>query len=206
MGLKRFGLVVLAALTVAGCTQEPPSPTPTPAASTAPEASASPAGPTYKASTLDLCAKTDLAPLADLSLKLEGKDDSPPNGGPGAACFFKFKTAGGHLASLRVEAMAVSSAEEAEKAFKSQQNVSVMKSDGPVSGLGDQAEGRTLDSEPGFKQSEYMIHGRVGNLTFKAWLSVGGNAFTPKTTLAPKVNTIAKALLTTASSAWLQTK
>jgi hypothetical protein len=193
-------------LTVTGCTGGAPNPTMPPATTAAPApVSPTPTGRTYQASALDLCNKTDLAPLADLSLKVEKRDDSPPNGGPGAACFFQLKTADGHLASLRVEAMVLGSQEEAVKAFNSQQNVTVLKPDATISGLGDQAEGRTLDSEPsGFKQSEYMVHLRSGNMTVKAWISVGGNAYTPKQTLATKAETIARATFTTASTAWLQ--
>ncbi len=205
MGTKRFGLVVLALLTVAGCDRASPSPTPSPTPTTASAAAPSPAGSTFQASTLDLCAKTDLAPLADLALKLDDKDSSPPNGGPGEACLFTFKTADGHLASLRVEAMALSSVEEAAKNFTSVQRMGEMKSDGPVSDLGDQAQARTLDSSyPDLKESQYKIHGRSGNLTFQVWVSVRGSAFTPKDKLAPKVHTIAQALLAMVTSAWLQ--
>jgi len=114
------------------------------------------------------------------------------------------KSADGNLSTLRVEAIVLSSVEEATRAFQSQQNVSVTKPDGPVSGLGDQAEGRTLDSDQGFKQSEYMVHLRSGNMTVKAWISVGGKAFTPKQTLATKMDALARATLTTVSSAWKQ--
>jgi hypothetical protein len=200
MGLRRFAMVVVVALTVAGCTGGDPPAASSPGASTATAA----AGPVYKASSLDLCNRTDIAPLADLKLKVEGTDNSPPVGGPGSACLWRMKSADGNLSTLRVEAIVLSSAEEATRAFQAQQNVSVMKSDGPISGLGDQAEGRTLDSEQGFKQSEYMVHLRSGNMTVKAWISVGAKAFTPKQTLAAKMDALARATLATVSSAWKQ--
>lgn len=198
----RFAAVLAAVLTVAACTGGSPSPTTAP--TTSAPGSPTPAAPTYKASSLDLCNNTDLAPLADLSLKVEGTDNSPPTGGEGSACLFKMKTADGFLAGVRVEAMVVGSADEAQRAFQAQQNVSVMQTDGPISGLGDEAEGRTLDSEPGFKQSEYMVHMRAGNMTVKAWISVGGKEFTPKQTLAAKMDTMARAAFATTSAAWKQ--
>lgn len=199
----RFVAVLVAALTVAACSEGTPSPTTDPA-TTAPAASATASGPVYKASSFDLCNNTDLAPLADLSLKVEGNDNSPPIGGEGSACMFTMKSADGNLSSLRVEAMVLASVDEAQRAFQSQQNVSKMKSDGAVSGLGDQAEGRTLDSEPGFKQSEYMVHMRSGNMTLKAWISVGGKAFTPKEKLATKADAILRATFAKVSGVWKQ--
>jgi hypothetical protein len=112
------------------------------------------------------------------------------------------KSADGNMSTLRVQAVVHSSVDEATRAFQAQQNVSNLKPDGPISGLGDQAEGRTLDSDQGFKQSEYMVHLRTANMTVKVWISLGAKAFTPKQTLAPKMDALARSTLATVSSAF----
>lgn len=207
MGLSRFGAVVgtVAALTLAGCSSSdtpPPSPPQTAASSPAPPAAS---GTTYKQSPLDLCNNTDIkALILDLRLVVDSTDNSPSAEGPGSACMWRMKSADGNMSTLRVQAVVHSSGDEATRAFQSQQNVSNMKADGPISGLGDQAEGRTLDSDQGFKQSEYMVHLRTGNMTVKAWISLGAKEFTPKQTLATKMTDLAKSTLTTVSSAWKQ--
>lgn len=205
MGLSRFGIaavVIGAALTVSGCSggeTPPPTSSPQPAVS-----SAAPASAVYKVSPLDLCQATDIKALAaELKLTVNGTDNSPSPEGPGAACLWRMKSADGNMSTLRVQAVVHSSAEEATRAFQAQQS-NILKSDGPISGLGDQAEGRTLDSDLGFKQSEYMVHLRTGNLTAKAWISLGAKAFTPKQTLATKMNELARTTLATVSSAWKQ--
>jgi hypothetical protein len=210
MGLSRFGVagvagvVIAVALTLAGCTGSetpPPSSSPQPAASSPAAASAT----VYKESPLDLCAQTDVKALtADLKLTVDSTDNSPSPEGPGAACMWRMKSADGNMSTLRVQAVVHRSADEATRAFQAQQNVSNLKADGPISGLGDQAEGRTLDSDQGFKQSEYMVHLRTGNMTVKAWISLGAKEFTPKATLAAKMDALARTTLTTVSSAWKQ--
>ena len=203
MGLSRFAVVVLAALTVSGCSGGDTPPPSTPQAGASSPAVAS--GTVYKASSLDLCNRTDIKALtADLKLTVDGTDNSPSPEGPGAACLWRMKSADGNMSTLRVQAVVHSSADEATRAFHAQQNVTNLKPDGPISGLGDQAEGRTLDSESerGFKQSEYMVHLRTGNLTVKTWITLGAKEFTPKQTLATKMDALARATLTTVSSAF----
>jgi hypothetical protein len=204
MGLSRFGAVLVVALTLAGCTDSdtpPPPPSPQPGVSSPAAASAT----VYKEAPLDLCTKTDVKTLvSDLKLTVDSTDNSPSAEGPGSACLWRMKSADGNMSTLRVQAVVHRSSDEAVRAFQAQQNVSNMKADGPISGLGDQAEGRTLDSDQGFKQSEYMVHLRTGNMTVKAWISLGAKDFTPKATLAAKMNELAKATLAAVSTAWKQ--
>jgi hypothetical protein len=203
MGLSRFGIagaVFVVALTVSGCSG---GDTPPPSSPQASASSAAASATVYKASSLDLCNNTDIKALtADLKLTVDSTDNSPSPEGPGAACMWRMKSADGNLSTLRVQAVVHSSVDEATRAFQAQQNVSNMKSDGPISGLGDQAEGRTLDSDQGFKQSEYMVHLRTGNMTVKVWISLGAKAFTSKQTLATKMDGLARTTLATVSSAF----
>lgn len=203
MGLSRFGAVLLVALTLAACSEGDTPPPSSPQASTSSAAVVSTT--VYKESPLDLCGGTDVKALsADLKLTVDSTDNSPSPEGPGAACMWRMKSANGNLSSLRVQAVVHKSADEAVRAFRAQQSVSNMKTDGPISGLGDQAEGRTLDSDQGFKQSEYMVHLRTGNMTMKVWISVSAKEFTAKETLASKMTGLARTTLTTVSSAWKQ--
>lgn len=196
--------VLFATLALAACTNGGTTPTGTP--STPPATSAAAAAPApYKASPLDLCNSLDLAPLAALSLKVEGRNSEPPVGNPGSACLVTLKTADGHLASLRVEAMVLSSVEEAKRTYVSEQSVTKLKLDREITGLGDQAEARSLESESsGLKQSEYMVHMRTGNMTVKTWVSVGGKAYVPKEVLAPAVEAVQRAVLAKVQQAWKQ--
>lgn len=191
-------VVVLSATGCAGGSSDPrdapaptTSPVPEPPGGSAPGGT----GPTYDAVGLDLCARTDLGPLADLSLTVEKREPKQPRSAPGAACLFEMRTRGGHEASLLVEASTLGSADEAGRLYRATQNVSGMSPDGAVDGVGDEAEGFAQQSEPGFRYAEYMVHVRSGNLVLKVWLAVGGTAFTPKDVLAAKVETIVKATL-----------
>ncbi|MFK3985252.1 hypothetical protein ACI2K4_33370 [Micromonospora sp. NPDC050397] len=201
--MRRVWVGGLGALVVvlfaAGCgsgSSDVPTPTTGPAA---PETTGSSApagtGRTYDAVGLDLCARTDLGPLADLSLTVERREPKQPRSAPGAACLFEMRTRSGHQASLLVEASTLGSADEAGRLYRATQDVSEMNPDGAVDGVGDEAEAFAQQSEPGFRYAEYMIHTRSGNLVLKVWLAVGGTAFTPKDVLAAKVETIVKATL-----------
>ncbi|HZM75808.1 MAG TPA: hypothetical protein VFC19_08785 [Candidatus Limnocylindrales bacterium] len=200
MDLSRLGVVLAVALILAGCTK---SDTPPPSSPRAKASSPAASSTVYQESSLDLCGGTDIKALtSDLKLTVDSTDNSPSAEGPGAACMWRMKSADGNLSSLRVQAVVHRSADGAIRAFQAQQNVSNMKSDGPISGLGDQAEGRTLDSDQGFKQSEYMVHLRTGNMTVKVWISLGAKDFTPKATLATKMDALARATLATVTGAW----
>ncbi|MEQ4301169.1 hypothetical protein ABNF97_07220 [Plantactinospora sp. B6F1] len=201
-GAQLAGLAVLAGLlTATACTTGPAEPTaaPSPPAGTesVPNTSATPDGPgrTYDAVGLDLCARTSLAPLADLSLTVQQKIPKQPTSAPGAACLFEFRARGGHEASLLVEASTLGSPDEAGRLYRATQRVSGMSRDGVVAGIGEEAEGFTEQSESGAKRSEYMIHSRAGNLVLKVWLAVGGTEFTPKDVLAAKVKQLLTATL-----------
>ncbi|MEV4826138.1 hypothetical protein [Micromonospora sp. NPDC049274] len=159
-------------------------------ASTAPTASA---GPLYRAQDLELCKRTDLRPLAELSLTVARTDPKPPLGQPGAACLFEMRTKDGHEATLRVEASTPASEQEARLLYRAKAQVTVMTPAGAVTGVGDEAEAFTRRSEPGFKYAEYMVHARTGNLVVKVWLAVGGVSYAATETLASKALTFLKA-------------
>jgi hypothetical protein len=203
MRIRRGALGVLAAvLSSTACTggsgQPQAAPSPVDSSVAAPT-SAAPAtsGPTYDAVGLDLCARTDLKPLADLSLVLETKRAKQPASAPGAACLFQLRTPGGYTASLLVEASTLRSADEARRLYRATQQVSGMSPDGNVDGVGDEAEGFAKQSQPGYKNAEYLIHARSGNLVLKVWLAVGGATFTAKDVLAAKVRAVLRATLPT---------
>ncbi len=198
----RVIVAVLVLVAVSACTEGGPAPAPSASGpNAAPSATKGPAQ-AYLSKPLDLCQRTDLAPLMDLSLKVESTNPEPPPSGPGSACLWKLKSPSGRMSSLRVEAVTLSAVDAAQAAYKGQQDVSVMRSDGDIGGLGDQAEGRTLDSEPGFKQSEYMVLVREENMTLKVWISLGGDAFTPKDTLKDKMVKVMRTTLATVSEEW----
>ncbi|WP_144122486.1 hypothetical protein [Catellatospora sichuanensis] len=191
-------------LPTAACTDRPaPAATPTTVAtSRSAPTTPSPAGPRYEAGVVGLCARTDLTPLADLSLKVKRTDPAPPPSGPGEACLFEMATSDGHIASLRVEAVALASVADAERLYRAERAVTRMTPDGPVDGIGEVAEAFTIETEPGFKYSEYKIHARSGNLVVEVWLAVGGKAFTPKPTLAEATAAVAESTLGVVSQAW----
>ncbi|MGC4812276.1 hypothetical protein ACLQ29_17270 [Micromonospora sp. DT228] len=159
-------------------------------AATAPTASV---GPVYRAQDLDLCKRTDLRPLADLSLTVARTDPKPPLGRPGVACLFEMRTKDGHEANLRVEASTPASAEEARSLYRSTERVTVMTPAGAIPGVGDEAEAFTKRSEPGFKYAEYMVHARTDNLVVKVWFAVGGASYAGTEMLASKALTFLRA-------------
>lgn len=195
-----FALVI----PVAACTDSAPQADPGTTASTSAPAStsAAPSAVRYQSDALDLCSRTDLEPLASLSLKVKTTDRTPPLSGEGESCLFEMDTPSGRPASLRVEAVAPETVAAAEQIYKAQRDGSRMTPDGQVSGVGEEAEGFTLQTEPGFKYSEYRIHVRDGNLVIEVWLAVGGDEFTPKETLAEKVLGITKTIFATVSEEW----
>ncbi|MEU7923262.1 hypothetical protein [Micromonospora zamorensis] len=150
----------------------------------------------YDATNLDLCRRTDLAPLADLSVKVARTDPKPPLGRPGSSCLFEMRTADDHQANLLVEASSLTSVEEAGRLYTATQQVTGMTADGPVPGLGEQAEAFVKRSDPGFKYTEYMVHARGANLVVKVWLAIGGGSYLPKEVLAAKALEILKATFT----------
>ncbi|NJC84197.1 hypothetical protein [Planosporangium mesophilum] len=192
--------VLVGAVVVAGCSggRQPlpqstaDSPPSVPTGTTSASASA---GPTYNAIGLDVCTKTDSAQLATLSLTVDRAEAKQPTSGAGDACQFSMHTADGHKATLLVEASTPPSIEEAQRLFRSKAAVTVMSPEGPIMGLGDEAEAFSKQSQPGYKYSEYLMHARSGNLVVKVWLAVGGNEFTPKATLAATCQAIVKATL-----------
>ncbi|MGC5033756.1 hypothetical protein [Micromonospora sp. DT229] len=187
LGGRRLGVVLVAVAALAGCDAETPVAAPSAPAQTSagvPSATPSPAGPSYSAAELDLCRRTDLAPLADLALTVTRTDPKPPPGRPGAACLFEMRTRSGHEANLRVEASTPATAEEARLLYQGTREATGMTPAGPVAQVGEEAEAFTKRSTPGFRYAEYMVHSRTGNLVVKVWLAVGGEAYLPTATLA----------------------
>jgi hypothetical protein len=192
--------VIGVVLNISGCGDGVEGTTPHASASGSPSATStgavSPsAGPMYDAVGVDLCGRTDLTPLNSLSLKVEGTDPTPPPSGPGAACLFELRPPGGQPANLRVEATTLASADEAGRLYRATQQVTGMTPDGALAGVGEEAEGFTKQSDPGYKYAEYLIHARRNNLVVKVWLAVGGEAFTPKEKLAAVALEITKQTL-----------
>ncbi len=197
--LRRSGLAValVAVAVLGGCdrTEELPVPTPPADASTPAPAASSPAAPApaYTAAGLDLCERTDLAPLADLRLTVTRSDPKPPAGRPGAACLFEMRTRDGYQANLLVEASTPATADVARQLYRGTREATGMTPAGPVTGVGEEAEAFTKQSTPGFRYAEYMVHARTGNLVVKVWLAVGGDSFVPAETLAGRSRTILEA-------------
>ncbi|HEX5596382.1 MAG TPA: hypothetical protein VFX61_10245 [Micromonosporaceae bacterium] len=149
----------------------------------------------YDAAGFDVCGRTDLGLIADLSLTVTGTVPKSPRSGPGAACLFEMRSRDGHPASLLVEATTLASTAEAEQLYRATRQVSNMTVDGAVAGVGDEAEAFTKESEPGFRYSEYLVHARSENLVVKVWLAVGAKEFTAKSVLAAKSLAVLKATL-----------
>lgn len=203
MASSRLGLparvvgtaVLLAVVSVSACTGTnaprgaPSAVVDSPAATVS--GTAGPVPPRYRADDLDLCRRVNLDPLAELKVTVQRRDPTPPPSGPGAACLFEMRTAGGQPASLRVAVETPATAAEAAAVYRATGRVTVMRPEGPVEGIGEQAEAYSRESEPGFKYAEYLIQARTGNLVVEVWLAVGGTAFTPKARLA----TAARAVL-----------
>jgi hypothetical protein len=159
---------------------------------------------TFRYSDLDLCAAIDLAPLADLKLAVQDKRRTVPAGhtkGEGEACLHEMKTADGKTARLTVEAIPAESVDAASALFRGVEQDS-MKSDGAVAGPWEQGAGRTLDTQVGYKHSEYLVHVRSENLYLSVWLAVGGDSYAAKDKLAPKVQALAEATFTTVTRFW----
>lgn len=196
--LRRSGLAaaLVAVAVLSGCDRTEEGPVTPPGVgvpTAAPTAPSSAAALTYTATELDLCERTDLAPLADLELTVTRFDLQSLAGRPGAACLFEMRTKDGHQANLRVEASTPTTAEEAGQLYRATRQATGMTPAGPVTGVGEEAEAFTKQSTPGFSYAEYMVHARTGNLVVKVWLAVGGDSFIPTATLADKSLTILKA-------------
>ncbi len=200
-------LAAAAALTLAatGCTKAQPDPVPPLVPSSA--AATQPAEETvpYRLNVLDLCQRTDLQPLQEFSLKVKSTDGRSPMLGAGESCVFEFDSPSGRPATLQVQALAPPSVAEAKQLYTAQRGTR-MTSDGPISGVGEQAEGFAIQTEPtpGFKYGEYRIQARKANLVLDVWLAVGANdAFIAKEKLAAKVLAILKTTLATVDDSWM---
>ncbi|HEX5542969.1 MAG TPA: hypothetical protein VFX60_15640 [Micromonospora sp.] len=189
---------VVALLLAAACgsPSDPPAGTPTVTATTESTPTPAPTQQTkYDAVGMDVCGRTDLGLIADLSLTVTDTLPKAPTSGPGAACLFEMRSRDGHPASLLVEATTLVSTEEAERLYRTTRQVTVMTPVGDVAGVADEAEAYTKESEPGFKYAEYLVHARSGNLVVKVWLAVGANKVTAKSELASSALAVLQATL-----------
>ncbi|MEH0981454.1 hypothetical protein [Micromonospora sp. CPCC 205556] len=198
-------LAAFVVFVVAGC-GDGGAPTAVPSAApevstSAPGASASARKPSYTAVDVDLCARTDLRPLADLGVTVMRTDPKPPVGRPGAACLFEMRTKAGYQANLRVEASTPATEDEARSLYRSTRQVTGMTLVGAVADVGEEAEAFTKRSKPGFRYTEYMVHARSGNLVVKVWLAVGADSYPPTATLAGKSLAFLKATQTSVPTA-----
>ena len=196
--------LALTVLSLAACSGGTPVPPPTDPA-TPPPAVAPSQSPlaAYRHSELDLCAATDLAPLAALKLTVKDKRRKVPPGykGEGELCLHEMTTSSGHIARLTVEAIPAASVDEAQGIYRAVER-DPMRADGAVAGLWERGEGRTLDTVDGYQQSQYLVHTLSANLHISVWLTVGGDAYTPKEELAPMVEAIAAETYATVTRAW----
>jgi hypothetical protein len=157
--------------------------------------STAPAEALYSADGVDVCARTDRSPLKQLALSVKGAKAKPPTSAPGAACLFDLRTKDGHEGTLLVEASTLASTDQAQSLYRATSDVTGMKSDGTISGVGEQADGFTKQSNPGFKYAEYMVHARTGNLVVKVWLAVGGDTYAAKKDLSAATLAITRTTL-----------
>jgi hypothetical protein len=177
---------VLLTVTLSACKPDHPAPT-VPAgapASTAPAGPSPSATPAYRASGLDVCAQADRGPLAGLALTVDRTTPREPATGPGASCLFDLHTGDGHPATLLVDAITPATVDEAKDVYASARRVTAMTFDGDIPGVGDEADGFTANTQLDFKNAKYLAQGRIGNLVVEVGLSVGGDTFAPKETLA----------------------
>jgi hypothetical protein len=156
----------------------------------------------YQEGTVNLCERTDLRPIAPLRLTVKSKSPAPPAAGPGEACLFEATSPSGKTSSLRVEAVALADLHDAQRLYGAQRDITRMRPDAAISGLGDEAEGFSLQSSPGFSYAEYRLHLRRDNLVIEVWLAVGGDNFAPKATLASMAQAVAAATLSTVDGSW----
>jgi hypothetical protein len=191
----------LLVLSLVACTSEDPAPAPT-VASPAP-ASASPASPAaYRHTVIDLCEKLDLAPLTPLRLTVREKRAAVPPGfteDKADQCLHEMTTAAGKIARLTVTAIVTGTPAEARREFEAPGK---LKPVGPVTGPWQQGAARTLDTESGFKQTQFEVYAVSDNLYLSVWLTVGGDAYTPPRDLQPAVAKIAETTFATVSTAW----
>lgn len=183
-----------------------PAPRTIPSATVDPVASLTPAptstGPMYRAKGLDLCGKTDLTPLADLKVKVDKKNPKP--GGwtdADAVCFFDMHIAGGREASLLVAVTTLKSIEEAKVMCRALRKHGEMNHEGPLSGVGDEADSYSLETDKNeYQQAQSMLRARFDNRVVEVWLSAFAKPFLPKTTLSEKVRTMLQATAALASN------
>jgi hypothetical protein len=188
---------VLLAVTLSACKPDPPARNvpPDTSASSAPASPSPSRAPTYQATGFDVCAQADRGPLAGLGLTVDRTTPRQPATGPGASCLFDLHTADGHPAMLLVDAITPSTVEQARDVYASARRITAMTFDGDIAGVGDEADGFTANAQLDFKNAKYLAQGRIGNLVVEVGLSVGGDTFAPKETLATPAVAMVKSTL-----------
>jgi hypothetical protein len=150
---------------------------------------------------LDLCAKTDLTPVANTKAKVDKKEDARSGD---AGCYFKMRTLAGRDATMLVTITTLESVDEAKHMCqvlrKSSQEMSGMTPEGSVSGLGEESDGFSLEEDKkAYQEAQYRIRARFENRVIEVWLGVFGKPFIPKATLAEQARTVVQATAALAS-------
>jgi hypothetical protein len=108
---------------------------------------------------------------------------------------FQLTTHDGHPATLLVEAATPQSVAQAKLLYAATAQVTVLRPEATVPGLGEQAEAFTRTSGSKVLKSEYLVHARAGNLVVKVWLAVNGTTTTATASLAEPTRQITAAVL-----------
>jgi hypothetical protein len=194
--LSLAAIVVVLGLTLGACKRKPPPPPALPPLrSWSPPAAPVGSGPLASVTGLDLCAKTNLAPLADLKVKVKkAKSDTHGSDGADAACFFEMRTASGRDVSMHVAVTTFKSVEDAKHFFgihRKFRQEGPMKYDGSLNGIGEEADGFSLQTEKReYQKAEYLILARFENRHVEAWVEVFDKPLIAKATLAEKARAI----------------
>jgi hypothetical protein len=189
--------VVAFALALGACKRKRPTPPPPlpPLRSWSPSPAPVSSGPLVPVTGLDLCGKTNLAPLADLKVKVKKtKPDTHGFGGADAGCFFELRTAGGRDVSMHVGVTTFKSVEDAKHFFEVHRKFrqeGPMKYDGSLSGIGEEADGFSKETEKKeYSAAEYLILARFENRHVEAWFEVFDKPLIAKTTLVEKARAL----------------
>ena len=136
------------------------------------------------ATGLDLCARTDLTPLAGFNLEVTERKVPALRSGP--ACFWEMRTPDGRTANLTVRATTFPSVAEAVRFHGQAHGSAGMTPDGEIDGVGDSATGFTRRRDIGYSFDEYLVTVQTGNLVTTVWIALGAEKLTPKQTLSSR--------------------
>jgi hypothetical protein len=157
--------------------------------------SASGRGPLFAAAGLALCERTDLAPLAGLSLRVRESWQEPAAAAPGTRCRYTLATPDGHRgAVVHVSAVTPATAGQAVQIHDATAAATSLPLVGPVA-VGQQATAFARAGGWTVQVSQYLICARSGNLVVTVWLKVFGRQPTPVADLAEAVRALTAATL-----------